>query len=114
MNGDGVVDDYDKCLIGQGDVPKIYYGFGADLQVGNFSIGAIFSGTAKADRCLSGDAVMPFSDASGISNLYSNIDECFLSSSALRFFSQYEQYKDKYLVAERYEFLAPKTDDDSV
>ena len=32
LNGDGVVDDYDKCLIGQGDVPKIYYGFGADLQ----------------------------------------------------------------------------------
>lgn len=75
LNGDGVVDDYDKCLIGQGDVPKIYYGFGADLQVGNFSIGAIFSGTAKADRCLSGDAIMPFSDASGISNLYSNIND---------------------------------------
>lgn len=75
LNGDGVVDDYDKCLIGQGDVPKIYYGFGADLQVGDFSIGAIFSGTAKADRCLSGDAIHPFSDTSGLSNLYSNITD---------------------------------------
>lgn len=75
LNGDGVIDDYDQCLIGQGDVPKIYYGFGADLQVGNFSIGAIFSGTAKADRCLSGNAIYPFSDTTGISNLYSNITD---------------------------------------
>nr|WP_321332511.1 TonB-dependent receptor [uncultured Bacteroides sp.] len=75
LNGDGVIDDYDKCLIGQGDVPKIYYGFGADLQVGDFSIGALFSGTAQVDRCLSGDAINPFSDTSGISNLYSNITD---------------------------------------
>lgn len=75
LNGDGVIDDYDRCLIGQGDVPKIYYGFGLDYQYGNFSIGAIFSGTAKADRCLGGNAIMPFSDTNGISNLYSNITD---------------------------------------
>lgn len=75
LNGDGVIDDYDRCLIGQGDVPKIYYGFGLDYQYGNFSIGALFSGTAMADRCLSGDAIMPFSDTNGISNLYSNITD---------------------------------------
>lgn len=75
LNGDGVIDDYDRCLIGQGDVPKIYYGFGADLQMGNFSIGALFSGTAKADRCLSGNAIHPFADTSGYSNLYDNIGD---------------------------------------
>lgn len=75
LNGDGTIDDYDKCLIGQGDVPKMYYGFGVDLQVQNFSFGVLFSGNAKADRCLSGNAVHPFSDASGISNLYSNITD---------------------------------------
>ncbi|MCL1617449.1 TonB-dependent receptor [Bacteroides sp. ET71] len=75
LNGDGQIDDYDRCLIGQGDVPKIYYGFGADLQVGDFSIGALFSGTAKADRCLDGNAIHPFSDVSGLSNLYSNITD---------------------------------------
>lgn len=74
LNADGVIDDYDKCLIGQGDVPKIYYGFGFDFQYGNFSIGAIFQGTALADRCLSGDAIHPFSDATGICNLYGNIE----------------------------------------
>lgn len=59
LNGDGVIDDYDKCLIGQGDVPKIYYGFGADLQLGDFSVGALFAGNAKADRCLGGNAMYP-------------------------------------------------------
>lgn len=75
LNADGVIDNYDRCLIGQGDVPKMYYGFGADLQWGNFSIGALFSGSAMADRCLSGDAIQPFSDTTGLSNLYSNIDD---------------------------------------
>ena len=75
LNGDGVVDDYDKCVIGQGDVPKLYYGFGADLQVGQFSFGVIFSGNAFADRCLSGDGIHPFSDQAGLSNLFSNITD---------------------------------------
>ena len=75
LNKDGVIDDYDQCLIGQGDVPKIYYGFGADLQIGDFSIGALFAGNAKVDRCLSGNAIYPFNDGSGISNLYANITD---------------------------------------
>jgi TonB-linked SusC/RagA family outer membrane protein len=75
LNGDYLIDDNDRCLIGQGDVPKIYYGFGADLQVGDFSIGALFAGTGIADRMLSGDAIYPFSDTNGITNLYDNITD---------------------------------------
>ncbi len=75
LNGDGLIDDNDKCVIGQGDVPKIYYGFGADLQVGNLSFGAVFQGIADADRCLSGNSIQPFSTMTGIDNLYSNIDD---------------------------------------
>ncbi len=62
LNGDGVIDNYDKTVIGQGDVPKIYYGFGADLQIGDFSISALFQGTAEADRCLLGNSINPFKD----------------------------------------------------
>ena len=75
LNGDGTIDDNDKCVIGQGDVPKLYYGFGFDLQISNFSIGLLFAGNEKADRCLSGSGVNPFSDSSGLSNLYSNITD---------------------------------------
>ena len=73
LNGDGVIDDYDRYLIGQGDVPKMYYGFGADFQWGGFFVGALFSGNAFADRFIGGDAIVPFADTSGLSNLYSNV-----------------------------------------
>jgi len=75
LNGDGVIDDNDLTVIGRGDVPKIYYGFGGDLQVGNFSFGAIFQGTAKADRHLSGSSIHPFSSDLGEDNLFSNITD---------------------------------------
>ncbi|NDV58039.1 TonB-dependent receptor [Bacteroides sp. 519] len=75
LNGDGIIDDYDKSLIGQGNVPKVYYGFGADLQIGQFSVSAIFQGQAKVDRCLSGNSIQPFSSINGIDNLYSNIGD---------------------------------------
>ncbi|MBD8388399.1 TonB-dependent receptor [Dysgonomonas sp. BGC7] len=75
LNGDGVIDNYDKTVIGQGDVPKVYYGFGADLQIGDFSISALFQGTAKADRCLLGSSINPFVDDEGRDNTFANITD---------------------------------------
>lgn len=75
LNGDGRIDEDDVTLIGQGDVPRIYYGFGFDLQVGNFSIAALFQGTGQADRVISGRSIMPFSGQNGLDNLYANIDD---------------------------------------
>ena len=75
LNGDNVIDDYDKCVIGQGDVPKLYYGFGADLQVGHFSLGVLFSGNAFADRMVQGNGIHAFSDQAAISNLLANITD---------------------------------------
>ena len=75
LNGDNVIDDYDKCVIGQGDVPKLYYGFGADLQVGHFSVGVLFSGNAFADRMVQGNGIHAFSDQAAISNLLANITD---------------------------------------
>ncbi len=75
LNGDNVIDDYDKCVIGHGDVPKLYYGFGADLQVGHFSVGVLFSGNAFADRMVQGNGIHAFSDQAAISNLLANITD---------------------------------------
>lgn len=72
-DGNGVVDAYDQVKIGRGDVPEMYYGFGADLQWKGFSIGGLFQGTHGADRMLSGNSILPFSGDGGIGNLYSNI-----------------------------------------
>lgn len=75
LNGDGKIDDKDETCIGQGNLPKIYYGFGADLQIGNFAIGAVFQGQAKVDRHMSGNSIQPFSSITGIDNLFDNIDD---------------------------------------
>ena len=75
LNGDGVINDKDETLIGQGDVPKIYYGFGADLQIGDFSVSALFQGIAKADRCLLGSSINPFRDDEGRDNIFANITD---------------------------------------
>lgn len=75
LNGDGVIDDYDKTVIGRGDVPRIYYGFGADLQIGDFSISALFQGNAQADRYLDGISIKPFWDDEGRDNVFANITD---------------------------------------
>jgi TonB-dependent Receptor Plug Domain./TonB dependent receptor. len=75
LNGDGVIDNYDKTVIGRGDVPRIYYGFGADLQIGNFSISALFQGTGQVDRYLDGICIKPFWDDEGRDNIFANIND---------------------------------------
>jgi hypothetical protein len=75
LNGDNVINNDDRCLIGHGDVPAIYYGFGFELRLWNFAIGALFQGTGKVDRLLSGRSIHPFSGTSGLDNLFANIDD---------------------------------------
>lgn len=75
LNGDRVIDNYDKTVIGRGDVPRIYYGFGADLQIGDFSISALFQGTGQADRYLDGICIKPFWDDEGRDNVFANIHD---------------------------------------
>ena len=75
LNGDGVIDNYDKTVIGRGNVPRIYYGFGADLQIGDFSISALFQGTGQADRYLDGICIKPFWDDEGRDNVFANIHD---------------------------------------
>lgn len=71
MNEDGKIDDNDISWIGNGDIPKINYGFGFNLSYKAISFGLLFQGTAMANR-LVGGIVRPFND-SGSSNVYSNI-----------------------------------------
>jgi TonB-linked SusC/RagA family outer membrane protein len=74
-NGDGEITTDDQSVIGIGDVPRIYYGFGFDLQIRRWSVGALFQGVAQADRHLSGRSIHPFSGSTGLDNLYANIGD---------------------------------------
>ncbi|MFV0468091.1 MAG: SusC/RagA family TonB-linked outer membrane protein, partial [Dysgonomonas sp.] len=65
ISGDGHIDEQDMTVIGRGDVPKYYYGFGGDIRYKNWGLGVLFQGTADADRMLSGSGVYPFVSSSG-------------------------------------------------
>jgi TonB-linked SusC/RagA family outer membrane protein len=75
LNEDGRIDIQDQTVIGIGDVPQIYYGFGFDLQVRNWNFGALFQGTGRADRQIRGAAIHPFANTSGQANVYYNIED---------------------------------------
>lgn len=75
LNDDGHIDEYDRMCISRGDLPEIYYGFGGDLRYKNIGLGVLFQGTAKADRILSGDGILPFQSSSGGGTLYANITD---------------------------------------
>jgi len=74
LNGDGKIDQNDMQVINEnGDVPNVYYGFGATVKWRNFSIGGLFNGTQGAKRYVNGKTVWPFY-SDGICNMFSNID----------------------------------------
>lgn len=75
LNGDNHIDDNDMCMIGRGDVPKYYYGFGGDFRYKNVGLGILFQGTAGADRLLDGSGIRPFTNSTGGGTLYSNITD---------------------------------------
>src|SRR5439155_1976119 len=70
MNGDGVIDAFDRTKIGRGDVPSMVYGFGFNITYNKFSIGALFQGINNVDRMLQGAAILPFNSTDG-SNAFS-------------------------------------------
>jgi len=72
LNGDGVIDAFDKTIIGRGDVPASVFGMGFMLQYKNWDLGAFFQGQHNADIMLSGDAIQPFTASGGLSNVYAN------------------------------------------
>lgn len=69
LNGDGVINEYDKTYIGHGDVAPLTFGFGMNLTYGNFYLSAFFEGVQGADREMSGIARSPFSGSEN-NNVY--------------------------------------------
>ncbi|NTS40970.1 TonB-dependent receptor [Flavisolibacter sp. BT320] len=73
LNGDGLINNYDRTYIGRGDVPNLVFGFGFNLGYKGFNLGALFAGQRGADIMLAGEAIHPFANGAGLSNVYSNI-----------------------------------------
>ncbi|MDD3079723.1 MAG: TonB-dependent receptor [Paludibacter sp.] len=75
ISGDGHIDEQDISCIGNGDVPKYYYGFGGDVRYKNWGLGILFQGTAGADRVVNGSGIWPFQSSSGGGTLLANITD---------------------------------------
>jgi TonB-linked SusC/RagA family outer membrane protein len=74
LNGDKIIDDYDKTYIGQGTVPRFTYGFGTTIEYKGFSMGAFFQGVGKNDIYVNG-AFTPFKNGTAKGNLLANITD---------------------------------------
>ena len=55
INGDGVVNTYDRVAIGYTVVPEINYGFGVSLGFKGFDASVFFSGVGHVSRTISGN-----------------------------------------------------------
>ncbi len=57
INGDGVVNTYDKVAIGYTTVPEINYGFGASLGWKGFDVSVFFAGVGHVTRLIGGQCL---------------------------------------------------------
>lgn len=75
LNGDGLINDYDKTRIGRGDVPNLIIGFGFSASWKGFAFSTLFQSLRNSDIMLSGSAIFPFNGGGGLSNAYSNVTD---------------------------------------
>lgn len=61
INGDGVVDSGDICVIGSTATPNLIYGLGVSLTWRDFDFNVHFQGTGKASQIIQGKTVWAFS-----------------------------------------------------
>ncbi|MBO9154738.1 SusC/RagA family TonB-linked outer membrane protein [Chitinophaga sp. GCM10012297] len=60
VNGDGVVNTYDRVAIGNPATPEIVYGFGTSVNWRGFDISVFFQGAGNMDFMLGGDGFFPY------------------------------------------------------
>jgi len=75
LNNDGEINAYDMTVIGRGDVPNLIFGFGFTVSYKRWNLGAMFTGQGGADIMLQGEAIHPFSNDLGLSNVFANITD---------------------------------------
>jgi len=60
VNGDGVVDTYDRVAIGNPSTPEMVYGFGTSIGWKGFDLSVFFQGAGNMDFMLGGDGFFPY------------------------------------------------------
>jgi TonB-linked SusC/RagA family outer membrane protein len=77
LNGDGVVNDFDRTAIGGTVDPQIVYGFGLNARYRQFDLGLFFQGNAKTHRVIGEGTTyfIPGSGSGALGNIYANVDD---------------------------------------
>ena len=70
LNGDGQIDAFDQQVIGDGDVPKLTYGFGITAQYKSFDLSLFFQGQSFSDRFIGGAGIQPYLGDGGEGTFY--------------------------------------------
>lgn len=60
VNGDGFIDEDDVVPIGNSSIPRLQYGFAANVRYKGWDLGLFFRGSGKVDYFLGGNGVLPF------------------------------------------------------
>ena len=60
VNGDGVINDYDKVPLNYSNTPQIQYGFATEFKWKNWDLSVLFEGVARVTYFSGGNGVYPF------------------------------------------------------
>lgn len=74
INGDHVINDFDRVPIGRSDVPEIFYGFGASMDWKGIDLSFFLQGVGRVTSFESGNTLVPFSASSiDMSNFHEDV-----------------------------------------
>lgn len=69
INGDGVIDTYDRVFIGYPRTPEIMFGIGGTVSYKGVDVSLFFTGATNTSIFLEGPSMYPFSDGLGSNNI---------------------------------------------
>ena len=69
VNGDGVIDTYDRVFIGHPRTPEIMFGLGGTVSFKGIDMSLFFTGATRTSIFLEGPSMYPFSDGLGSNNI---------------------------------------------
>ncbi|MET6997587.1 SusC/RagA family TonB-linked outer membrane protein [Chitinophaga defluvii] len=69
INGDGLIDSYDRLPVGHPRLPEMTFGFGGTLGYKNFDVSIYFTGAANSSIYIGGQSMFAFYDGIGVNNV---------------------------------------------
>jgi TonB-linked SusC/RagA family outer membrane protein len=69
INGDGIIDSYDRLPVGHPRLPEMTFGFGGTIGYKSFDLSIYFTGAANSSIYIGGQSMFAFYDGIGVNNV---------------------------------------------